>query len=79
VITADGIEEEFQLAIESKLFVIPVGCTGGKAAELHQRVLDSFPDYFPAPGYKRLFQALGKSGFPPRGCDKSDGNCRKAT
>jgi Sir2- and TIR-associating SLOG family/SIR2-like domain len=64
VVGADGMEEEFILAVEQKLFVIPVGCTGSKAAELHQRVLNNFSDYYPAPGYKRLFQSLSKSGSP---------------
>ena len=61
---ADGVEEEFRLAVEKKLFVVPVGCTGSVAAKLHQRVLDHFDDYYPQPGYRRLFEALGRSGTP---------------
>lgn len=30
------------------------------AAALHKRVLDRFADYYPAGGYKRLFQDLEK-------------------
>ncbi|MEW5979777.1 MAG: SIR2 family protein [Acidobacteriota bacterium] len=62
LVPADGMEEEFEIAAAQHLAVVPVGCTGSKAAELHKRVLDSFPDYYPAAGYKRLFQDLGKKG-----------------
>jgi len=61
---ADGMEEEFKLAVAKQLFVIPVGCTGSMAATLHRRVLDHFDDYYPLPGYRRLFEALEHSGSP---------------
>jgi len=55
---ADGMEEEFRLALGKRLFVVPVGCTGSMAATLHKRVLDRFDDYFPMAGYRRMFEAL---------------------
>jgi len=61
---ADGMEEEFRLAIEKGLFVVPVGCTGSMAAILHTRVLDHFEDYYPLPGYRTLFEALARPGTP---------------
>jgi hypothetical protein len=61
---ADGVEEEFEMAVQSKLAVIPVGCTGSMAGELHRRVLSRFADYYPQRGYKQLFQALGRTGKP---------------
>jgi hypothetical protein len=64
IVPADGMEEEFEIATAKRLSVIPVGCTGSVAASLHQRVLDHFTDYFPASGYKRLFQALSTNGTP---------------
>ncbi len=64
VVPADGMEEEFDIAKAKGLCVIPVGCTGSMAASLHQRVLDNFTEYFPASGYKRLFQALITNGTP---------------
>jgi hypothetical protein len=64
VVPADGMEEEFRLAHRKGLFVLPVGCTGGTAAALHQRVLDHFNDYYPVPGYRHLFEALGRPGSP---------------
>ena len=64
IVAADGMEEEFAIATAKHLLVIPVGCTGSVAASLHQRVLDHFTDYFPASGYKRMFQALSTNGTP---------------
>ena len=61
---ADGLDEEFELAASQQLAVLPVGCTGSKAAELHKRVLKDFSTYYPKPGYRRLFEALGKEGTP---------------
>jgi hypothetical protein len=61
---ADGMEEEFHLAVSRKLFVVPVGCTGSMAATLHQRVLKNFNDYYPPRGYRRLFEALAHPGTP---------------
>lgn len=64
IVPAEGMEEEFRLAVQKGLFVLPVGCTGGTAATLHQRVLDHFDDYYPVPGYRHLFEALGRPGSP---------------
>jgi hypothetical protein len=61
---ADGMEEEFRLAIRKRLFVVPVGCTGGMAAILHKRVVDHFDDYYPLPGYRRMFECLEHPGTP---------------
>jgi len=61
---ADGMEEEFRIAVANRLFVVPVGCTGSTAAILHQRVLNDFSDYYALPGYRRLFEALGRPGTP---------------
>ena len=58
--SADGMEEEFQLSAAARLAVVPVGCTGSQAKHFHKRVLDNFADYYPAPGYKGLFEALDK-------------------
>lgn len=61
---ADGMEEEFRLAVAKRLFVVPVGCTGSMAATLHKKVLDHFDDYYPLSGYRRLFEALEHPGTP---------------
>jgi hypothetical protein len=64
VVPADGIEEEFRLAVVKGIFVVPVGCTGSMAQVLHRKVLDAFDQYYPLPGYRRIFEALGKPGTP---------------
>ena len=64
VVPADGVDEEFDLAVAGKVAVLPVGCTGSKAADLHRRVLDDFATYYPKAGYKRLFEDLAKKGTP---------------
>ena len=64
VVAADGMEEEFHLAVSKRLAVLPIGCTGSTAAALHQRVLDNFSVYYPAAGYKQLFRALGHTEKP---------------
>lgn len=61
---ADGMEDEFRLAVEKGLLVVPIGCTGTMAATLHSRVLDHFKDYYPLPGYRTLFEALARPGTP---------------
>jgi hypothetical protein len=68
VAPADGMEEEFEIASAKHLMVIPVGCTGSVSASLYQRVLDHFAEYFPATGYKRLFQDLNKTGTVQQVC-----------
>jgi hypothetical protein len=46
IVPADGMEEEFGIASSKHLAVVPLGCTGSKAAELHARVLHIHaPDY----------------------------------
>ena len=61
---ADGMEEEFRIAVEKYLSVVPVGCTGSMAATLHKKVLDNFDQYYPSSGYRRMFEALGRPGTP---------------
>jgi hypothetical protein len=34
------------------------------------RVLDHFDDYYPAPGYRHLFEALGRPGSPSQGASR---------
>jgi Sir2- and TIR-associating SLOG family/SIR2-like domain len=64
VVSADGMEEEFRLAVARGLFVVPAGCTGGMAKTLHSKVLDAFDEYYPLHGYRRMFEALGRPGTP---------------
>jgi len=64
VVPSDGMEEEFRLAFAQGLFVVPVGCTGSMAESLHAKVLGAFARYYAVPGYRRMFEALGRAGTP---------------
>jgi hypothetical protein len=64
VVPADGMEEEFSIAVAKGLFIVPVGCTGSTAATLHRKVLDDFERYYPVTGYVRHFEALARAGTP---------------
>jgi hypothetical protein len=66
IVAADGVEEEFKIASEKGITPIPVGCTGSMAATLHKRVLDDFNSYYPARGYKQLFEDLSRMATPPQ-------------
>jgi hypothetical protein len=62
---AAGVEEEFTLAAESGLVVVPLGATGYTASDLHRRVVDDFDRYFPERGELRSdFEALGRPQDP---------------
>jgi hypothetical protein len=60
---ADGVEQEFELAVEKGLRVIPVGATGYVAEELWKRVNDDFDTYYPnaTDALKSLFLEIGPS------------------
>lgn len=61
VVDAPGVEEEFNIAAEDGLTVVPIGATGYAARCLWQRVNDDFDRYFPnSRGIKRHFARLGK-------------------
>jgi hypothetical protein len=61
VVEAPGVEEEFKLAVENGLVVIPIGATGYAAAALWRRVMDDFDRYFPKnKGIKGHFAKLGQ-------------------
>ena len=64
IVSADGVEEEFSIAVEKDIAVVPVGCTGSVAAALHRRVAKKFVKYYPKPGYKKLFSDLGEKSSP---------------
>ena len=65
VMMADGMLEEFKIAIKRGLAVVPVGCTGSMAELLHKRVLNKLSHYYPhASGYKRLLKDLALMGSP---------------
>jgi len=64
VIAADGVKEEFEIAVQKDIAIVPVGCTGSVSGDLHTRVLTAFTKYYPASGYRQLFTSLRKKGRP---------------
>jgi hypothetical protein len=64
---ADGMKEEFDIAVKKGLAVVPIGCTGSMAETLHRRVLSNFSRYYPSHrGFKSLLKDLGKKDSPSR-------------
>lgn len=61
-VVADGVVEEFELAHQLGVTVVPVGATGPAARLLHERVLHDFTTYYPNKGYRKLFEALARPG-----------------
>jgi hypothetical protein len=65
VVLAEGMREEFELAVAAGVTVLPVGATGYVAQELHEKVSAQFGTYFPkVSGLKSAFAALNKGGSP---------------
>jgi len=59
---ADGVIEEFELAIENGLNVIPIGVTGYASEVLWNRLIENFEEFYPDNiGLKRDFELLGDS------------------
>jgi len=74
---AEGVEEEFTIALRKGICVVPIGCTGSMAAELHKRVIDDFDTYYPLRGYKRLFKEIGKMDSPAQVASRVVGFIKK--
>jgi len=62
VVNADGLREEFKIAVAKQIPVVPVGCTGSVSASLHQIVSRDLGAYLPTKGYKRIFADLKRMG-----------------
>jgi hypothetical protein len=66
-IDADGVREEFQVAVKAGLCPIPVGATGFMAETLWKEVAADLKRFFPreVDRVKPLFDALGQPGAKP--------------
>ena len=64
---SNGMEEEFSIAKEKGLFLLPIGCTGYVAKELWEKVNADFDHYNPNcdPKIKELFSTLSCSDSSP--------------
>lgn len=59
---AKGVLEEFAIAHETGLKIIPIGSTGFVARTIHNKLIENFSDYYPDyPKLKRQFQILGNN------------------
>jgi Sir2- and TIR-associating SLOG family/SIR2-like domain len=65
VVQADGMLEEFEIALSEGLLLVPVGSTGYAADALHKKVSDDFRTYFrDVRGLKTALAALGLEATP---------------
>lgn len=66
VLAANGMREEFKIAVAKGIRVIPVGNTGWISKELWDEVYTNFGVFFPdIRGIKTHFENLGKASFTP--------------
>jgi hypothetical protein len=59
--TADGVITEFEVATEARRYPIPIGATGGAAAEIWQRVARDYERYL-GKMPRKFFDALNDRG-----------------
>jgi hypothetical protein len=59
---AEGMREEFEMAREAGLAIVPIGATGHVAEEIHKAVLLDFSKYYPRhPELRERLEVLGRS------------------
>jgi hypothetical protein len=69
LIDADGVVEEFDLAVDQNLRVVPIGCTGSAAKALYERVQAKVEAFYPT-GCKGLVASLGRLGTATKVADR---------
>ena len=61
IVPSDGLIEEFEIALELGLKVIPVGCTGYVSRDLWNKVVSKYEEYYPLdPEIKKSIEILGQ-------------------
>lgn len=67
IVLADGMEEEFQIAQQLGLKLIPIGASGYKAKELFDRVMSDFDQYYPnaTTKFREAFEKLNEEVDEP--------------
>ncbi|MBY8169701.1 SIR2 family protein [Vibrio fluvialis] len=68
IVIADGVIEEFNIAVEKGVLVIPVGCSGFAAKQLWEKVISSLDTYYSNINEKFIekLQELGKDIDNPK-------------
>lgn len=64
---ANGMDEEFKIAKELGLKLIPIGCSGYKASEYYQEIIKNINDYYPgkSPEFIEKLKALNENVHKP--------------
>jgi hypothetical protein len=67
VVNADGVREEFELAKQRGLYLVPIGASGWMSQELFNEVMSSFDTYFLRNGatIRPLMEQLGRTVTQP--------------
>ncbi|GAA0455692.1 SIR2 family protein [Alkalibacillus silvisoli] len=64
IVYSDGLEEEFDIALDQSVKVVPVGVTGYASRDLWERVVYDFDTYYPEfPELREKFMQLGEDGI----------------
>ena len=68
IVLADGMDEEFQIAHELGLKLIPIGASGYKAKELFNQITSDFDQYYPnsTPKFREAFEKLNEEVDEPK-------------
>lgn len=65
LVSANGVESEFEISKEQNSLLIPIGATGYKSRELWQKVLNDYEVYFSSLENIELFKELGNEKLEP--------------
>lgn len=65
LISADGVEKEFEIAKNQNCLLIPIGATGYKSKELWEKVLSGYENIFGSKENIDLFEKLGDDKLEP--------------
>jgi hypothetical protein len=65
LVSANGVESEFEISKEQNSLLIPIGATGYKSRELWQKVLNDYEIYFGSSENIELFKELGNEKLEP--------------
>ena len=70
LVTANGVESEFEISKEQNSLLIPIGATGYKSKELWEKVLSNYENIFGTKENIDLFEKLGDENIEPNGLIK---------
>jgi hypothetical protein len=59
ILEADGVLEEFQIAVEKGAIPIPIGVTGFTTRKIWEEVMNNFSTYVPDESLKSLYEYIG--------------------